>query len=458
MRINPFKHLAFYSLVFFTLGVQAQGSSGQNFIRSPYSNYGIGEWTYTNPIQSSTAQHTFAGHFSYTLSNPATLGNVRYTVFDFAGNFRNGTTQLNDKYNDFNGGGISYMSLALPIWKKVTQKLISEDSLTGRKTWQFTPYGASSTITLKPMSTMGYEYHLDDEGVLPGRTTYTGSGGVNLLQWNTGFRIGNWVNLGYGLGYAFGSTRDNAFYSIIDSFQLGAIDDAQDLKIRGMQQQVGALFEFKLDSTYHKIGGSYEWFPNMRATRNRVTRSMQVIGSTVRTLDTILNENSVEESFDLPTSFGVGYSVRYRRSLMLALDWRRQTWSNGFKAFWEKNSDYRDRNDYSASLFINPVDRKAPNEKKMKIPVRLSYGYGESNVQVTQGQNTFALQEHRVGIGFGIPIIRRYFDNSVLTNMVHVDFQYINRSLSPTLPKENFFTVSLGIQMGDIWFAKRKYD
>jgi hypothetical protein len=281
---------------------------------------------------------------------------------------------------------------------------------------------------------------------------------VNLLQWNTGFRIGNWVNLGYGLGYAFGSTRDNAFYSVIDSFQLGAIDDAQDLKIRGMQQQIGALFEFKLDSTYHRIGGSYEWFPNMRATRNRLTRSMQVIGSTVRTLDTILNENSVEESFDLPTSFGVGYSVHYRRSLLLALDWRRQSWSNGFKAFWEKNSDYRDRNDYSASLIINPVDRKAPNEKKMKIPVRLSYGYGESNVQVTQGQNTFALQEHRVGIGFGIPIIRRYFDNSVLTNMVHVDFQYINRSLSPTLPKENFFTVSLGIQMGDIWFAKRKYD
>ena len=196
----------------------------------------------------------------------------------------------------------------------------------------------------------------------------------------------------------------------------------------------------------------------MRATRNRLTRSMQVIGSTVRTLDTILNENSVEESFDLPTSFGVGYSVRYRRSLMLALDWRRQIWSNGLRLFWEKNSDYRDRNDYSASVIINPVDRKAPNEKKMKIPVRLSYGYGESNVQVTQGQNTFALQEHRVGIGFGIPIIRRYFDNSVLTNMVHVDFQYINRSLSPTLPKENFFTVSLGIQMGDIWFAKRKYD
>jgi len=88
----------------------------------------------------------------------------------------------------------------------------------------------------------------------------------------------------------------------------------------------------------------------------------------------------------------------------------------------------------------------------------LSYGYGGSNVQVTQGQNTFALQEHRVGIGFGIPIIRRYFDNSVLTNMVHIDFQYINRSLSATLPKENFFTVSLGVQMGDIWFAKRKYD
>lgn len=355
------------------------------------------------------------------------------------------------------------MSLAVPIWKKVTQKLISEDTQTGRKTWQYTPYGASSSITLKPMTTMGYEYHLDDEGVLPGRTTYTGSGGVNLLQWNTGFRIGSWVNLGYGLGYAFGNTRDNAFYSIIDSFQLGAVDDAQDLKIRGMQQHIGALFEFKLDSSYHKIGASYEWFPSMNATRNRVTRSMQVIGSTIRTLDTILNETGVKESFELPTSFGLGYSFRYRRSFLLAVDWRRQSWSNGFNAFWEAvifgaNSNYRDRNDYSASLIINPMDYKAANEKKMKIPVRLSYGFGESNVQVTQGQNTYALQEHRIGLGLGIPIIRRYFDNSVLTNMVHIDFQYVSRSLSPNLPKENFFTIGLGLQLGDIWFAKRKYD
>lgn len=184
---------------------------------------------------------------------------------------------------------------------------------------------------------------------------------------------------------------------------------------------------------------------------------MEIIGGATRVLDTIINEQGVTKSISMPASFGVGYSFRYRRSFMLALDWRTQLWSQ-YKGM--NNTDvFRDRNDYSVTLFINPMDLKAPNEKKMKVPVRLSYGLSESQIMVQQGADLYGLQEQRYGLGFGIPIIRRYFDNSVLTNVIQINVQYMTRATKGgNFPREQFITVGVGVQLGDIWFAKRKYD
>ena len=141
---------------------------------------------------------------------------------------------------------------------------------------------------------------------------------------------------------------------------------------------------------------------------------------------------------------------------MIALDWRKQLWSQ-YKGM-NTNDVFRDRNDYSVTLFINPMDLKAPNEKKMKVPIRLSYGLSESQVMLRSGAtDLYGLQEQRYGLGFGIPIIRRYFDNTVLTNIVQINVQYMTRGAVGG-PQEQFITVGVGVQLGDIWFAKRKYD
>lgn len=459
MHTKPFKFCAFLLVFSLSSALTAQGGSGQNFIRSPYTNYGLGEWMPTQLYQAGTANHTYGGFFSHSLLNPASLGNTRYTVFDFGGNFRTGNTTQGSEVYDYQGGSIEYMSLALPIWKTVKQKLIRYDSAKDQKYWNYTPYGVTTAVALRPLSTMGYAYFKDVSDQLPTRTAYQGSGGVNMLQWNTGARLGNWINVGYGMGYVFGTTKDNAIFTVRDSFALGAVEDARSLIVRGLQQQVGVLFEGKLDSTYHRLGASYEWFSGVNAQSDRVVRSMEIVGGATRVLDTIINQIGAEQSMQLPSSIGVGYSFRYRRSWMLALDWRRQFWTD-FRGVNSGNS-FRDRNDYSVSLFINPMDLKAPNEKRMKVPVRLSYGFGQSQIMLQQGAVAYGLEEHRYGVGFGIPIIRRYFDNTVLTNIIQVNVQYMTRGVAGafgSFPRESFLTVGLGVQLGDIWFAKRKYD
>ncbi len=457
MYINPFKSLFILLFVGASATLLGQGSSGQNFIRSPYTNYGLGEWTQTNFAQVGAAQHTFGGYFSHSLSNPATLGNMRYTVFDFGGNYRNGNTNQGQEVYDFQGGGIDYLSLAMPLWKHVQQKLLRYDTAKDQKYWKYTPYGATTALVLRPLTSMGYTYYIDQEGDLPTRTAFQGSGGVNMLQWNTGVRLGNSINVGYGMGYVFGSTKDNAIFSVRDSFALGAVEDARSLIVRGMQQQVGVLFEQKIDSTYHRFGLSYEWYSGVEGNSNRLARSMEIVGGATRVLDTIANEQGLTKEIRMPSAIGMGYSFRYRRAFMIALDWRHQMWSqfNGLGV----NQNFRDRNDYSVSLFINPMDLKAPNEKRMKVPVRLSYGLSESQILLQSGSDVYGLQEQRYGLGFGIPIIRRYFDNTVLTNIIQINVQYMTRSAAGgNFPREEFITVGIGVQLGDIWFAQRKYD
>jgi hypothetical protein len=43
--------------------------------------------------------------------------------------------------------------------------------------------------------------------------------------------------------------------------------------------------------------------------------------------------------------------------------------------------------------------------------------------------------------------------------MVNINIQYLQRGVPGTnLPREQYIVVGLGLQLGDIWFAKRKYD
>jgi hypothetical protein len=378
---------------------------------------------------------------------------------DIAGSYKRGATISGNERYDFDGGGFEYMSLALPVWKTAKRKYIGYDSVRKQKKWKYIPFGASTALVLKPMTTVGYSYYLENDGVLKTRTSHIGSGGLSVLQWQTGFRLSNVVQVGYSAGYVFGTTKDNALFSVVDSLELGVVEDAQSLVFRGLQQQAGLLFQFKLDSTYHKFGISYEWFDNSFATRTRLTRSLEVSSAGFTSvLDTILDERDVKKSFVLPGSLGLGYSFQYRRLWQLNLDWRKQMWSN-YSAYFDNSGRYVDRSDYSIGLIINPMDVKNGTEKRMKMPIRLGYSLGESQLQFVQNAQTFGLVEQRYMVGFGIPMLRRYFDNSVITNILQVNVQYLQRnSTGGNFPREQYITVGLGLQLGDIWFAQRKYD
>lgn len=436
--------------------VQAQGS-GQNGTRSPFSNFGLGEWTHSNFLESNTAMHTHSGYYSYSLFNPATVASIRYTALNFSGYYKEGIVKSGNAGQSFTGGGLNYLSLAFPIWKHLSKKVVGYDSAKKTKLFKYVPWGAASSVVMRPLTTVGYNYYIDNASPIPNRTAHTGSGGVNVLQWNTGFRLANQVQLGYGLGYVFGTLKDNTLFSIIDSLNLGLVEDAQSVVVRGVQHQFGFVSNFKIDSTYHKFGGSYEMYSGMTGSERRLTRSLNYYAGYTSVRDTVLNEVREAQAFNMPTAFGLGYSFQYRRAFSISLDYRKQIW--GANPFFDTKGKYTDRTDMGVSLVFNPSDEKAASERRMKIPVRLGYVMSNTQQVFNSGGSDHQILESRVIFGFGLPLTQRYYDNSVITNMVNFNVQYLQRGVPGTsLPSEQYLVFGIGLQLGDIWFAKRKYD
>jgi hypothetical protein len=97
----------------------------------------------------------------------------------------------------------------------------------------------------------------------------------------------------------------------------------------------------------------------------------------------------------------------------------------------------------------------------MRWPVRVGGVLSETQYSFVNSSGTATNQivQQRAFVGFGIPIVRRYYDNTVLSSVVHLQVDYIQRGLATDgLAKEQFINVSLGLQLGDMWFQRRKFD
>jgi hypothetical protein len=442
------------------VNVQAQSAGGQNLTFSPYSNFGIGEWLGTNQVQCGSNMHTRSGAYSYTMHNPATLGNLYYTTFDVGGNFKGAKIQAGDQTQTFQGGGLGYMNLAFRTYNYYHRKAIV-DAVTQQKRVKSTRYGINSAISLQPLTTVGYQYTFQDSTPFLNRTTHAGYGGVNMFELANAFRFGQHLSLGYSVGRVFGQLNDQSIFSVPDSLDLNILEDIKSLNVRGLQQKFGLMTYFKLDSTYHTFGASMQLFSGITGEQTRFTRTMDLVGSSVYVIDTVLNQTTPKTPVSLPSSFGMGYQFQYRQRWGVALDYRQQSWGGLDPMFFDAGRKYTTRKDYGVTFTLNPNDFKHPSHKKMRWPVRVGGVLSETQYSFVNSSGTASNQivQQRAFVGFGIPIVRRYYDNTVLSSVVHLQIDYIQRGLATDgLAKEQFINVSLGLQLGDLWFQRRKFD
>ncbi len=438
-------------------------TSGQNYTLSPYSNFGLGELLQQNFLQAGTNSQTYSGAYSYSLLNPATLGNLRFATVDFGMNGRFGNIQSGNQTQSFNGGSFSYLSLAFNTAKTEKRKLLQE-TVNGKpvKKYHTTPFVWSTALSLYPSSSMGYNYNYESNVPFRNRTSHIGNGGVNVLEMAHGIKLGNHVNLGYSGGYMFGQLKDNAVFSFPDSSGYQFIEDERIVDVRGFQHRLGLMLSMEKDSAAHQLGFSYGFNTGMRGSLSRTARTLELITSggvnRLLVIDTVMDDQSGYQSFNMPSSFGAGYLFRYRRAFSLGVDYRKTMWGN-YSAFFNPGTKLSNRTDLGLTLTLNPMDEKAPGKKRMKPPLRFGVSMAETQNVLTSAGSPYTVQERRAFVGFGIPLSRRYFDNRTLRSIVHFQADYLTRGKNAGgLAREEYLLFSMSMNLGDIWFQRRKFD
>ena len=443
-------------------GLKAQ-TAGQNYTLSPYSNFGLGELIQPNFIQAGAAGQTFSGAYSFSLQNPATLGNLRYTTLDFGMNGRLGNIQSGSEIQGFKGGSFSYLSLAFNNYKTEKRKPY-EVQVNGKpvKKYKTSPYAWNSAISLYPATSMGYNYNYESASPFRNRTAHVGNGGINVLELTQAVKLGKHVQIGYSGGYLFGQLKDNAVFSFPDTSGFLFVEDERIVDIKGIQHRAGVLLSLEKDSAAHSLGFSYGFHSGMQANLSRTARTLELIsnGGVNRLLvvDTVMNNKTGDSSFNMPASFGLGYQFRFRRAFSVAVDYRKSLWGN-YSAFFNPSGKLANRSDYGLSFIINPMDEKTPGKKRMKPPVRFGVSMAETQNVLTSAGNPYTINEQRAFVGFGIPISRRYYDNRTLRSVVHFQADYLTRGKNANgLAREEYLVFSLSMNLGDIWFQRRKFD
>ncbi|MBL7952581.1 MAG: hypothetical protein JNM62_12775 [Flavobacteriales bacterium] len=435
-------------------GAWAQGQQGSG---SPYSAYGLGEFTGGSQI----AQALMGGlgvavvdNASTVTINPASYASLRTTVFETGLRVR--SSQYASAADESNGRRTDLLGLTIGI-----------------------PFGSGRwglAVGLNPQSRVGYL--LMDTRTLPGGEgnvtyRYTGEGGLNqallgasyvLVEKRDSLYNGRRLSIGANLGYVFGSIEESrktvyptqvGFYNTSVFSSLIVRDPTATI---GLQYQ-GDLRKRKKDSADDGLrflaGASLELPASLGARRTDVVNSYGFNASGVEVpIDTSFFADGTKGSLDLPLGYGFGFTV-YDQHWTVSAEVRQRDW----RRLKVNVEGYSAPSELAANAtFIVGASYRPANEGVGNLWQRSIYraGLRYTNDYLVVGGNQ--LQEKAVSVGLSLPVL-----GSITRSRINLGGEFGERgTVSDGLVRERFAMLFVGISitpsLGENWFKKRPID
>ena len=181
--------------------------------------------------------------------------------------------------------------------------------------------------------------------------------------------------------------------------------------------------------------------------------SLNADASQIRTTS-VSDTINLNNGFDLPQSFGAGFTYVYNNSLTLGFDYTLQKWG---KADFSGEKSLCDRSKYSFGAEYVPNRLKRNYFSRVKY--RVGAYYSDPYIKVADGANinnselwSKGAKEYGVSAGFGLPIFN---SKSILS----ISAQYTKvEARTKNMVDENYLKLSVGITFNERWFAKWKME
>lgn len=428
-------------------------SFGQQNDNSPYSRYGIGDLTdrnFNHLRQMGGLGSSFIDVYHINIVNPASLGFINATAFDFGVNGK-GTILNDDNYkNTVWTGGLDYISLAFPLKNPINAVY---DGV--KKSHKYT-----MGLTLMPHSFVNYSISGIDSISTdkPFKRNYTGNGGTYKIMWTNAFKYKNF-SIGANLGYVFGNLKYQRDI-IFDKSEYGYSDFyTNDYNVRGFIWNGGLMYSDILNKTELEenknkpvkrisAGINFNTASSITTSSNIYHRLAQEFFQ-IKLTDTIEFGSGIKGKGKLPAELGVGATYYYGERMAIGVNFSTEFWSAYYnEASGEDKGSLKDATKIAIGGYFRP-DYKSFESYFKRVYYRYGAYYGTDS-RLIKGEK---INDFGVTFGLGMPFVyQRKVSN------VNLGLNLGSRGLNSPI-SEKYMKISVGVSFNDDeWFLKRKYN
>ena len=404
--------------------------AAQDLTSSPYSRYGIGDlWNHGTGRNLGMGGLGIGLQSKYHLNliNPASLSaidtiNLLFEVggFEKMSQFR--TTDLQKTVNNI---GFSYLAFGFPV----------------AKWWK-------ASLGIVPYSGVGYSITDTEENPVIGtiQSTFTGKGGLSRFFLSQSISPVKYLSLGASFSYLFGPmsyTKSLIFPS--DSMYFSTRSEQK--AIAGdIHFDFGAQANIPLPRDFFIIlGGTYQHETSLHAESRQLVTS---IGQTVQ--DTLLYNVNPENSLDIPSAWGAGFTFGKLNKFTAGVDYRTADWSKTL--FLGQSDSLANSREWIVGLEYIP-NAFSLTRYLERVRYRAGFRYNESFLQLRGSQ----IQEFGINFGAGFPIRDR--NRRGTQSSLNLILELGTRgTVKNDLIRENYGMLTVQFTLHDYWFEKRKYD
>jgi hypothetical protein len=428
-------------LLFIAIIACLVSSVGAQETNSPYSRYGYGILK-DQAVGPSKAM----GGIGYGLRhgqsanpmNPASYSHVDSLTFLFDMGLTATYGKLSDGVNsrsDFNGG-LDYITILIPLAR-----------------------GLGLSAGVLPYSSVGYKFgSTETTDNLSYIKSFAGSGGLSQIYLGTGYKLGRTgLSLGANASYLFGTLEHTRSLPSIGSSNSYTSTENSRLRLKTFKFDMGLQYELALSKKDKlTIGAVYSPKINSKADYENIHYELNSSGAAV-SADTI-TYNGVDAG--IPETYGVGFSLNRDNKLIVGADVTYQKWNDVKYSEYmgdglSQSDRFNDRWKYALGVeyMIDPYDRSF--FKRVKFRGGINYSNSYMNV-INSDNNIKGYNEYGATLGFGLPVrddLGRRF------SYININFEY--KKVKPKVSNmidEQYFGVSVNVNINEFWFFRKKID
>jgi hypothetical protein len=234
--------------------------------------------------------------------------------------------------------------------------------------------------------------------------------------------------------------NDTVFYK--------ATNSSDSTRFGGLFINGGVQFKFKLaNKVTMRLGAHGELKSQMRAVRNITRQTIDYSAANgTSVIDSIYKGDNELGTIIYPATWGAGLIFQHETDWMFGAEVNYGRWSD-YRYFGVTDNLV---NNWTIRLGGQIIPNYQSESYWSRVAYRFGASFGPDNINLNK-----KVPQYSFSLGAGLPVRRNVYTNQY--TLINTSFEFGFRGNRENDLRENLFKLSLGLNLGDIWFNKPKY-